>query len=92
MAATHNYVQGLSADARDFIKAEWIKQNRKYPVNPPGELLAYVDTLYEIPQQYRLLLIPDLALNIIQFTELKLPETTSTLIEYAAKNCFLEQD
>ena len=33
-----------------------------------------------------------MTLNIIQFAELKLPEITSTLIEYAAKNCFMEHD
>jgi hypothetical protein len=90
MAATRNYVQDLSGDARDFIKANWIRQNLKYPVNPPAELQAYQDTLYKIPRQYQLLLIPDLTFNVIQFTELKLPETCSTLIEYAAKNCFSE--
>lgn len=91
MAATR-YVEDLSGDARDFNKAKWIRQNRKYPADPPAELLAYKDTLYEIPRQYQLLLIPNLTLNIIQFTELKLPETTSTLIEYAAKNSFSEQE
>ena len=90
MAATR-YVEDLSGDARDFNKAKWIRQNRKYPADPPAELLAYKDTLYEIPRQYQLLLIPNLTLNIIQFTELKLPKT-STLIEYVAEICFLEQD
>ena len=33
-----------------------------------------------------------MTLDIIQFTELKLLETTSTLIEYAAKNCFMQHD
>ena len=92
MRATRYYVQDLSGDARDFNKAKWIRQNRKYPADPPPELQAYQDTLYEIPRQHRLQLIPDLTLNIIEFTELKLPETTSTLIEYAAKNCFFEHD
>ena len=33
-----------------------------------------------------------MTLNIIKFAELKLPEITSTLIEYAAKICFMEHD
>ena len=45
----------------------------------------------EIPRQYQPLLIPDPTLSIFQFTELKLRKT-STLIEYVAKICFLEQD
>ena len=45
----------------------------------------------EIPRQYQPLLIPDPTLSIFQFTELRLPKT-STLIEYVAKICFLEQD
>ena len=92
MTATRYYVQDLSDDARDFNKAKWIRQNRKYTADPAPELQAYQDTLYEIPWQHRLQPIPDLTLNIIEFTELKLPETTSTLIEYAAQNYFFEHD
>jgi hypothetical protein len=80
----------LSGDARNFDKPKWIKQNREYPANPPAELRAYRDSLYEIPQKYRL--IPEPSLNIIEFTELKLPGTTSTLIEYAANNSFSENE
>ena len=92
MTATHDYVQDLSGDAHDFNKAKWIRQNLKYPVDPPAELIAFRDTLYDIPRHYQLQLIPDMTLNIIQFAELKLPEITSTLIEFAAKNCFMEHD
>ena len=87
MAATRE-IQDLSGDARDFDRVKWIKQNRKYPADPPAELRAYQDSLYEIPQEYHNQLVPEPTFNIIQFTELKLPRTTSTLIEYAAKNCF----
>ena len=87
MTATRE-IQDFSSDARDFDKQEWIKQNRKYPADPLAELRAYRDYLYEIPQKYRYHLIPERTFNIIEFTELKLPGTTSTLIEYAAKNCF----
>jgi hypothetical protein len=89
MAATRDVIQDLSGNARDFDKAKWICQNRKYPADPPAELQAYQDTLYEIPQ---LQLTPDPTLSIVQFTELKLPDTTSILIGYAAKICFSEYD
>ena len=29
-------IQDFSGDARDFDKSKWIKQNRKYPADPPG--------------------------------------------------------
>ena len=50
MAATRDYAQDLSDNARDFdnLKAKWICWNRKYPANPLAELQAYQDTLYEI--------------------------------------------
>ena len=64
MAATRDYVQDLSGDARDFNKAKWIRQNHIYPANPPAELQAYQDTLYDIPQQFQLQLIPDMTLDI----------------------------
>jgi hypothetical protein len=47
MAATRNYIPDLSGNARDFHKAKWICQNRKYPADPPAEF--YQDALYEIP-------------------------------------------
>jgi hypothetical protein len=43
-------------------------------------------SLYESPQKYQHQLIPEPTFNIIEFTELKLPGTTSTLIEHAATN------
>ena len=82
--------------ASDFLdllyKVKWIKhwQNRQHPADPPAELRAYLDYLYEIPQEYQHQLIPEPTFNIIKFTELKLPGTTSTSIEYTAKNRFLE--
>jgi hypothetical protein len=79
----------FSNDARDFDKPKWVKQNRKYPIDPPAELLAYHDSLCEISQkyQYRLQVIPP-TFNIIEFTELKLPKTTSTVVEYTVKSPF----
>ena len=45
----------FSGDALDFDKPKWIKQNRKYPADPPSELRAYRDFLsYEIPQKITL--------------------------------------
>ena len=58
MTATRE-IQDLSGDARDFDKANWIKRNRKYPADPPAELRAYQDSLYEIPQEYQCQLIPE---------------------------------
>ena len=49
MSATRE-IQDLSGDARDFDEANWIKRNCKYPADPPAELRAYQDSLYEIPQ------------------------------------------
>ena len=63
----------LSGDACDFDKPKWIKQNRKYPIDPPADLRAYHDSLYEIPLKYQHRLIPPSS-NIIEFTELKLPK------------------
>ena len=91
MAATRE-IQDLSGNACDFDKVKQIKQNCKYPADPPAELRAYQDSLYEIPQEYQLQLLPEPTFNIIQFTKLKLPGTTSTLIEYATKNCFSEHE
>ena len=89
MTATREILD-LTGDARHFNKPKWIKQNRKYPADPPAELRAYRDSLYEIPQKYQHQLIPEPTFNIIEFTELKLPGTTSILIGHAAKNCFSE--
>ena len=89
---TTREIQDFSGDAGDFNKQKWIKQNCKYPADPPAELRAYRDSLYEIPQKYQYHLIPERTFNIIEFTELKLPGTTSTLIEYIAKNCFSEHE
>jgi hypothetical protein len=50
------------------------------------------DSLNGILQKYQIQLIPEPTLNIIEFTELKLPRTSSTLIEYAAKKCFSEHE
>ena len=47
-------IQDLSGDAHDFDKVNWIKRNRKYPADPPTELRAYQDSLYEIPQESRI--------------------------------------
>ena len=88
VAATRDYVQDLPGDARDFNKAKWIRQNHIYPEKFTCRITSLPGPLYDIPQQFQLQLIPDMTLDIIQFTELKLPETTSTLIEYAAKKLF----
>ena len=94
MAVATREIQELAGDARDFDKVKWIKRNCKYPADPPAELRAYQDALYEIPQEYQHQLMPEptFRVNVIQFTELQLPGTTSTLIEYAAKNCFSEHE
>ena len=42
----------MTGDALDFDKSKWIKQNRKYPADPPAELRASWNTIsYEIPQK-----------------------------------------
>src|SRR5271168_6048 len=84
--STGTHYDGNTGDAHHFNKPKWIKQNRKYPADPPTELRAYRDSLYEIPQKYQHQVIPEPTFNIIEFTELKLPGTTSTLIEHAATN------
>ena len=42
MTATREILD-LTGDARHFNKPKWIKQNRKYPADPPAELRAYRD-------------------------------------------------
>jgi hypothetical protein len=72
-ATRETQLEDLSGDARDFHKRKWIKQNRRYPADPPAELLAYKDSLYDIPQKYQLQLIPEPALIIIS---LNLPSSS----------------
>ena len=59
----------MDSARRRIVAFQQCKENRKYPADPPVDLQAYRDSLYEIPQKYQHHLIP---FNFIKFTKLEL--------------------
>ena len=81
----------LSGDARDFEKAKWISTGQIYPTNPPETLLAYYDTVYDIPSKFQNRLIPNNAINVLDFIQLNLPKKTSAILTYSAMTWFSKE-
>lgn len=50
--ASKREVIDLSGNARNLDVAKWIRTGQIYPENPPAELHAYMDALYEIPIEH----------------------------------------
>ena len=83
----------LAGEARDFDQAKWISTGQIYPTEsePPEEMRAYYDTVYDIPSDYQNRLIPDNAMNVLDFIQLDLPKTTSAILTYSAKTLFSKE-
>ena len=61
-----------------------------YPTEsePLEEMRAYYDTVFDITSNCQNRLIPDNAMNVLNFIQLDLPEITSAILTYSAKHCF----
>jgi hypothetical protein len=84
-------IEDLAGDAQHFDRAKWILTGQTYPTNPPGDMRAYYDTLFEIPNKYQSGLIPDDSINVLDFIKLALPKTTSAILTYSAKKFFSKE-
>ena len=49
----------ISGEAKNLDCAFWIGRGKNYPKNPPPNLTAYRDSLYEIPDSWMKKLLPD---------------------------------
>ena len=87
-----NYIN-LAGEARDFEKAKWISTGQIYPSNPPEAMRAYYDTIYDISCECQHILLPDNAINVLDFIQLELPKTTSAILTlaYSAKAMFSKE-
>lgn len=83
MAHVPDEIIDLFGDARALDTAEWIGTGRKYPINPPANLRAYIDSLYAIPVIEPAKLFPDSTLTVIEFAMLDLPKTRIGLLDFA---------
>ena len=52
---------------------------------------AYYDTVYDITSDCQNRLIPDNAMNVLDFIQLELPKTTSAILTYSAKTLFSKE-
>ena len=58
---------------------------------PLEEMRAYYDTVYDITSDCQNRLIPDNAMNVLDFIQLELPKTTSAILTYSAKTLFSKE-
>ena len=79
----------ISGEAKNLDCAFWIGKGKKYPSNPPPDLIAYCDSLYDISDTWMKKLLPQKDMPIDTFISWKLPSTKSTLVDISAHGCFL---
>ena len=82
----------LSGEILTFAKHEWIGRGKMYPNNPPPDLRAYHDSVFEMPSDIAKRLLPDRNMPIAQFLSQKLPPRSVALINHDAKQCFSTEE
>jgi len=89
--ASVNCIIDISGEAKNLDCAFWIGKGKKYPTNPPPDLTAYCDSLYEVSDTWMKKLLPENDMPIDTFFAWKLPSSKSTLIDISAHSCFLPE-
>jgi hypothetical protein len=81
----------FSGEAKNLDCAFWIGKGKRYPKNPPPDLIAYCDSLYEISDTWMKKLLPQKDMPINTYISWKLSTSRSTLIDISAHSCFLPE-
>lgn len=78
----------MSGEVSTFAKHKWIGRGKTYPDDPPPDLRAYHDSVFEMPLDIAKRLLPDRDMPIAQFLTHKLPPRSVSLVIHDTKRCF----